>query len=357
LPSAADVLAAMQTTARSNATVAAAAGTVLDAPTPEKPVIVAPETARPQANSTPVVVAASAAEGKPMDRLFVETWDEHEQAQQAWMSRPVAYAEALRSYRQIAADQPQATREPAETAAPEKAAPRASEAKAERVEAAKLHKATSTVDEADHAAPTAAKAPASSEAPAAPVDAVGQATASVEVKANPIVAPAPAAINHGAKTTAPTASPVNLDVEIARIERLVEATGRALLAKAAEGGGSMRLRLEPPELGHVRLDIQVSKDIVRAEAVVEHSQVKQALLDQMPQLRQTLADRGLDLQGFDVRQQLFDWSGQQNANGDRSFTWRDDGQRWPVEEARQSVAAASRSGGRRNFGGSISIMV
>lgn len=91
---------------------------------------------------------------------------------------------------------------------------------------------------------------------------------------------------------------------IQTIEKLTAITGRTLLQKAQEGGGSIRLQLEPPELGHMKLEIQVTKDGVKAEAVVENGLVRQTLMDNIPQLRQVLLDKGLELQRFDVFQQM-----------------------------------------------------
>jgi len=111
---------------------------------------------------------------------------------------------------------------------------------------------------------------------------------------------------------------------IQTIEKLTAITSRALLHKTQQGGGSMRLQLEPPELGHMKLEIQVSKEGVKAEAIVENGLVRQALLDNLPQLRQVLADKGLDLQRFDVFQQSSQhtdregWTeGQASGNGYR----------------------------------------
>jgi flagellar hook-length control protein FliK len=123
-------------------------------------------------------------------------------------------------------------------------------------------------------------------------------------------------------------SPLGARVE--QIEKVVEIAGRTLLRQVDEGGGSVRLRLEPPELGTMRLEIHVRKDGVRAEAVVESAQVKQALLDNLPQLRQLLSDRGLDLQRFDVYQQLAG-HGQTPFHADeRSPSYRDRADAWPT---------------------------
>lgn len=124
--------------------------------------------------------------------------------------------------------------------------------------------------------------------------------------------------------TAPTPpATVSTETMTARIERLrdlVSITGRTIASKAAAGGGSIRLQLEPPQLGQMKLDIQVDKDGVRAAAVVESSQVKQVLLDNLPQLRQMFNEKGMDLQRFDVFQQLPNQQpGRDLMSGSRSF--------------------------------------
>ncbi|MDP8224565.1 MAG: flagellar hook-length control protein FliK [Candidatus Lernaella stagnicola] len=109
-----------------------------------------------------------------------------------------------------------------------------------------------------------------------------------------------------APKAAPQAATVPLDIteKIEAVQKLVEITGRHMLRKIDQGGGTIRMRLDPPELGRIRLEINVKNDVVRAEAVVEHIQAKQILNENVQQLKDMLSEKGLDLQQFDVYEQL-----------------------------------------------------
>ncbi|NLH51158.1 MAG: hypothetical protein GX444_21495 [Myxococcales bacterium] len=127
-------------------------------------------------------------------------------------------------------------------------------------------------------------------------------------------------VQQAASTPPATVSTETMTARIERLRDLVSITGRTIASKAAAGGGSIRLQLEPPQLGQMKLDIQVDKDGVRAAAVVESSQVKQVLLDNLPQLRQMFNEKGMDLQRFDVFQQLPNQQpGRDLMSGSRSF--------------------------------------
>jgi len=81
--------------------------------------------------------------------------------------------------------------------------------------------------------------------------------------------------------------------------RFVQRVARAF---AAMGGrqGVVRLRLHPPELGSLRLEIQVRGGVMHARVEAENAAVRNLLLDQLPQLRDRLAQQDIKVQQFDV---------------------------------------------------------
>lgn len=84
-----------------------------------------------------------------------------------------------------------------------------------------------------------------------------------------------------------------------------ELIGRQVLEKVhlqlSEGHREIKLRLWPEELGEVRLSLKMNdNDKVHANMVVENDAVRQAILDASPQLKESLARHGLDLERLSV---------------------------------------------------------
>jgi flagellar hook-length control protein FliK len=67
------------------------------------------------------------------------------------------------------------------------------------------------------------------------------------------------------------------------------------------GGGSVRLRLHPPELGSLQITLRVEAQQVSALVEVEHSAARDVLLSNLPQLQSRLAEQGLNVSQFDVQ--------------------------------------------------------
>lgn len=81
--------------------------------------------------------------------------------------------------------------------------------------------------------------------------------------------------------------------------RFVQRVEQAFAA-IGERGGSLRLKLSPPELGSLRLDITVRKGVMKARIEAETSQAKNLLLENLPALRDRLAQQDIKIQQFDV---------------------------------------------------------
>ncbi len=77
-------------------------------------------------------------------------------------------------------------------------------------------------------------------------------------------------------------------------------------------GGSIRLRLSPPELGSLRIEINVSKGAMTARVEAETPAARNILLDNLPALRERLAQQDIKVQRFDV--DLMDRSGSGMSN-------------------------------------------
>ena len=102
--------------------------------------------------------------------------------------------------------------------------------------------------------------------------------------------------------------------------RFVQRVARAFQT-VGSNGGSVRLRLSPPELGSVRLEVSVKNGVLTAHVQAETVQARDALVENLPALRERLAEQNIQVDQFDV--ELFDSSGggtsnQSQGNGDSS---------------------------------------
>ena len=81
--------------------------------------------------------------------------------------------------------------------------------------------------------------------------------------------------------------------------RFIERVARAF--QAAEGrDGVLRLRLSPPELGALRLELKMHEGALTARVEAETPTAKALLLEHLPMLRERLAEQGVRVEQFDV---------------------------------------------------------
>lgn len=69
---------------------------------------------------------------------------------------------------------------------------------------------------------------------------------------------------------------------------------------AHERGGALQLRLSPPELGSLRLQLVVENGVMSAALEAENATARQVLLDHLPALRERLAEQNIRIERFDV---------------------------------------------------------
>jgi flagellar hook-length control protein FliK len=81
--------------------------------------------------------------------------------------------------------------------------------------------------------------------------------------------------------------------------RFVQRVAEAFRGVGDEGG-TVRLRLSPPELGSLRIDITVRKGEMTARVETETPAARNLLLDNLPALRDRLAQHDIKVQRFDV---------------------------------------------------------
>lgn len=103
-----------------------------------------------------------------------------------------------------------------------------------------------------------------------------------------------------ADVLAPSAQTTNrrpsIEIDTAR---LLTRVARAVTT-AQERDGEVHLRLSPPELGSLRLDVKVQDGALVAHLQTETDAARTAILDNLPALRDRLADQGVRIERFDV---------------------------------------------------------
>jgi chemotaxis protein MotD len=78
-------------------------------------------------------------------------------------------------------------------------------------------------------------------------------------------------------------------------KRIGRLTGRALGALASQRGGTLTMRLDPPNLGQITLKMSVIDSTVRTEIIAQNKAARQLLERSIDVLRMTLESRGLQV--------------------------------------------------------------
>lgn len=81
--------------------------------------------------------------------------------------------------------------------------------------------------------------------------------------------------------------------------RFVQRVARAFQTAASQDG-ELRLRLSPPELGSLRLEVKVQGGVMSARIETENSSTRALLLENLPALRERLAEQNIQVEHFDV---------------------------------------------------------
>ncbi len=124
--------------------------------------------------------------------------------------------------------------------------------------------------------------------------------------------------------------------------RFVQRVGNALRT-ANQQEGHVQLRLSPPELGSLRIEITVRQGILTAKLETETVAARTVLLDNLPALRERLAEQDIRIEQFDVevrrdgQQQAEDRSTDSQRSGNRSDDSRSQRNRETLEEEPETL--------------------
>jgi flagellar hook-length control protein FliK len=83
------------------------------------------------------------------------------------------------------------------------------------------------------------------------------------------------------------------------VSRFVGRVAKAVQT-AQERGGTLQLRLSPPELGSLRLELTMQNGVMTASVETDNPVARQVLLDHLPALRERLAEQNISIERFDV---------------------------------------------------------
>lgn len=81
--------------------------------------------------------------------------------------------------------------------------------------------------------------------------------------------------------------------------RLVQRVARAVQAAQARGG-EIQIRLSPPSLGSLKLEVKVQNGVMAARIEAENATSRTILLENLPVLKERLAEQGIQVESFDV---------------------------------------------------------
>jgi flagellar hook-length control protein FliK len=84
---------------------------------------------------------------------------------------------------------------------------------------------------------------------------------------------------------------------------------------AQDRGGSLQIRLSPPELGALRVELTVKDGVMSASLQTENSIARRLLLDHLPTLRDRLAEQNIRVDRFDVDVRRDGTGGNADARG------------------------------------------
>jgi flagellar hook-length control protein FliK len=108
---------------------------------------------------------------------------------------------------------------------------------------------------------------------------------------------------------------------------------------AHERGGTLQLRLSPPELGAMRIQLSVKDGVMSASLETENANARRVLLDHLPALRERLAEQNIRIDRFDVDVRQENNGGQANPRGSNQNPYQ---QQPDQSEPRRSTPSQAR---------------
>lgn len=127
---------------------------------------------------------------------------------------------------------------------------------------------------------------------------------------------------------------------------VIGAAAKVLSATSTTGRQQVTLQLDPPELGHLRLEIRMNQQAMTLRVAAESHAVARLIENRLPELREALATHGIRVDRSDIvvnPPSSSESSGQQNQDGHRGAPQSHDG-RPSHSDTQQGSAGHERSG-------------
>lgn len=103
---------------------------------------------------------------------------------------------------------------------------------------------------------------------------------------------------------------------------LVDQVGKQISRSILRGDRIVRLQLKPPDLGRVKINIDIKDNALKLGMIAEHSSVKELLLSNVHELRGSLVSQGIKLENIDI--QINYGFGQSLAGSKEGKRWNQD---------------------------------
>ncbi len=110
---------------------------------------------------------------------------------------------------------------------------------------------------------------------------------------------------------------------------LMEQVGKQISMSVLRGDRFVNLQLKPPELGTMKIKMDMKDHTLRLSMTAEHHSVKELLLNNIHQLKEALLQQGVKLDTFDVQ---IDYNFGQSLNGSKEGTNRGYGTKRDLDE-------------------------
>ena len=117
---------------------------------------------------------------------------------------------------------------------------------------------------------------------------------------------------------------------------LLDQVGKQISRSILRGDRVVRLQLKPPELGRVKIKIDMKENALKLGILAEHRSVKELLLSNIQELREALVSQGIKLENIDI--QINTGFGQSMAG---SKEWMNQGERWNQNPGMGSVMSGN----------------
>ncbi|RKY27264.1 MAG: hypothetical protein DRP83_02685, partial [Planctomycetota bacterium] len=142
--------------------------------------------------------------------------------------------------------------------------------------------------------------PAQADTAAKPAQPTGQAIANIDV-ASELTQPVETVQAIGATAAAGAGTQLTSNISQANSTAMIEQITAHVQASRDNLGQEMTIRLDPPELGQVNIQLRTAGDGLQGLIRVEHARTLDELIRDMPTLLQKLADAGIEVKDIELR--------------------------------------------------------